>query len=83
MDWKYIVNFYNFSDHEDLIIIAGDFNALPNSDTYNLMINSGYVSSHYNKYGKEPEKTFHNKMDCDTKDDYDEGTFDYILYINY
>jgi hypothetical protein len=64
-----------------MAIIVGDFNAQPNSETYKMIINSGYISCHLHKHGREPEKTFHNKMDCDTKDNDEEGTFDYILYL--
>lgn len=63
-----------------MAIIVGDFNALPYSETYKMIINSGYISCHSVKHGREPEMTFTNKMDCDTRDIDDEGTFDYILY---
>jgi endonuclease/exonuclease/phosphatase family metal-dependent hydrolase len=70
----------NFKDDEDyLTIILGDFNAQPNSDTYNLIQNSGYASSFNLANGEEPIRTFHNKMDAPFKDDDEEGTYDYIL----
>ena len=43
------------------------------------MLNEGYISAHSNIYGKEPEKTFHNKIDAPFKDNDPEGTFDYFL----
>jgi endonuclease/exonuclease/phosphatase family metal-dependent hydrolase len=67
---------------DDLNILVGDFNTLPDTDTYNLVKKFGYTSSYVEKLGREPEKTFHNKMDTPTKDDDPEGTFDYIFYLN-
>ena len=67
------------SSQDDLILIVGDFNTLPDSETYKLIIREGFVSSYFNLYGEEPIRTFHNKMDAPYKDASDEGTFDYIL----
>jgi len=68
---------------DSLTIVVGDYNAVPNSDTYNLMTKFGYISAHADKFGREPEKTFHNKMDCpDTKDDDPDDTFDYVFFLN-
>jgi endonuclease/exonuclease/phosphatase family metal-dependent hydrolase len=69
----------NNSLPNDFNIIVGDFNCQPGSQTYELVNQQGYKSAYVLKHGREPMKTFHNKMDCDTKDDDEEGTFDYIL----
>ena len=65
----------------DFNIILGDFNSEPGSLTYNQIIENGYKSSHYLLYNREPELTFHNRMNAPFKDDSPNGTFDYILYL--
>jgi len=70
------------SNAEDLNIILGDFNCDPNSDTYRLIKQFNYKSCYFERNGKEPENTFHNKMDCPSKDASDEMTCDYIFYLN-
>jgi endonuclease/exonuclease/phosphatase family metal-dependent hydrolase len=67
------------TNNTQLTFIVGDFNATPNSLTYNHIINNGYASLHSKIKGQEPVNTFHNKMDAPFKDDDEPGTFDYIL----
>jgi endonuclease/exonuclease/phosphatase family metal-dependent hydrolase len=67
------------TSEKDLTIIVGDFNTIPNSETYEFIINNNYTSLYKEFHKQEPEKTFHNKMDAPFKDDDPEGTFDYIL----
>jgi len=67
------------SNQDDLTILVGDFNTLPYSSSYNLIIENGFFSSFSKLNGKEPQKTFHNKLEAPFKDASDEGTFDYIL----
>lgn len=70
----------HFSNERDITILLGDFNALPNSNTYKYIVeDNDFISCHNYIYSKEPEKTFHNKMDAPYKDDAEETTFDYIL----
>lgn len=64
---------------EEVNVIVGDFNATPESETYNLITKNGYTSLFSKFNGVEPEKTFHNKMDAPFKDTDPDGTFDYIL----
>ena len=67
------------TNSDDFVIILGDFNTLPISQTYQLIINNNFLSvfSHFNKI--EPLLTFHSKMNADTKDSGLEGTYDYIF----
>lgn len=67
------------TSEEDLTIIVGDFNALPESETYKFVLKSNYISLHRELHRNEPEITFHNSMDAPFKDDDPNGTFDYIL----
>jgi endonuclease/exonuclease/phosphatase family metal-dependent hydrolase len=77
---KYLLKWIDINTSKDsFTLILGDFNFLPSSDSYNFMLNEGYISAHSNIYGKEPEKTFHNKIDAPFKDNDPEGTFDYFL----
>ena len=69
----------NNTTENDLTIIVGDFNTLPDTATYKRVIESGFVSLHKEHHFNEPEKTFHTKMEAPFKDDDPEGTFDYIL----
>ena len=64
---------------DDLTVIVGDFNATPGSETYNAILEDGFVSLYKELYGNEPEFTFHTNMDAPFKDTDPEGTFDYIL----
>ena len=70
------------SDNIDLIILNGDFNCLPDSLTYKLIVNSGFTSSFKFFSLKEPEETFHNKMIAEFKDNDPCGTYDYIFFKN-
>jgi endonuclease/exonuclease/phosphatase family metal-dependent hydrolase len=36
---------------KDLVIIVGDFNAKPDSETYRFMVKAGYTSSHFHVHG--------------------------------
>jgi endonuclease/exonuclease/phosphatase family metal-dependent hydrolase len=77
---KSILKWIEFNTtNEELTFLGGDFNTLPNSETYNLITKSGYASIHHKIVGTEPELTFHNKMDAPFKDDSEPGTFDYIF----
>jgi endonuclease/exonuclease/phosphatase family metal-dependent hydrolase len=67
------------TEEEDLTLLLGDFNTLPNSETYNFIISEGYLSSYKQVHKNEPDHTFHNRMDAPHKDNSDNGTFDYIL----
>jgi len=67
------------TNEEDFTVILGDFNTLPNSSTYELLINKKFKSAHHLCYGEEPIKTFHTDMMAPYKDTGTEGTYDYIL----
>jgi len=67
------------SKETDFVFVVGDFNALPEELTYKYFQTNGFFSVHKEFYGREPEKTFHNKMEAPFKDCDPEGTFDYIL----
>jgi endonuclease/exonuclease/phosphatase family metal-dependent hydrolase len=67
------------TEEEDLTFLLGDFNTLPNSDTYNFILSEGYLSSYKEINKNEPDYTFHNRMDAPYKDESENGTFDYIL----
>jgi endonuclease/exonuclease/phosphatase family metal-dependent hydrolase len=69
----------SLNSENNIVIFVGDFNALPNSESYNMIINNGFLSLFKEFHGKEPEKTFHNKMEAPFKDNDPEGCFDYIL----
>ncbi len=43
---------------DDILILMGDFNAEPDSKTYEEIIKSGFKSSYYVVNGEEPDKTF-------------------------
>jgi len=43
---------------KDLLVITGDFNALPDSKTYALMKDYGFTSCHQKANGCEPTHTF-------------------------
>lgn len=64
---------------DDLTIIIGDYNAEPNSKTYDMIVKRGYVSSHLKVHDCEPINTFHNRIEAPYKDASPDGTFDYIL----
>ncbi len=67
------------ADKVDIVVVVGDFNALPYGLAYNCFLENEFVSVHKQFYGCEPEKTFHSKMDAPFKDTDPEGTYDYIL----
>lgn len=69
----------HLSKETDIVFVVGDFNALPEELTYQYFQSNGFFSAHKQFYGREPEKTFHNKMEAPFKDCDPEGTFDYIL----
>ena len=46
------------TDPEDIVIITGDFNAIPTSSTYALITEDGFKSAHHEVHSKEPEYTF-------------------------
>lgn len=63
----------------DLIVIAGDFNANPDSGTYKLFESNGYKSVHKVVHGKEPNLTFPTGLKAPWMDEDPAGTFDYIF----
>jgi endonuclease/exonuclease/phosphatase family metal-dependent hydrolase len=69
---------YN-SKSDDLTIMLGDFNAEPDSKTYQTISEKGYVSSHMKVHSCEPINTFHNRIEAPYKDASPDGTFDYIF----
>ena len=80
---KIICKWISFeTDKDDIIIVVGDFNALPFGLAYNYFLENEFVSVHKEFHGCEPQKTFHNKIDAPFKDTDPEGTFDFILYFD-
>lgn len=69
---------YN-TKQDDLTIMLGDFNAEPDSKTYQTILEKGYVSSHMKVHSCEPINTFHNRIEAPYKDASPDGTFDYIF----
>jgi len=68
------------SDTASNIIIAGDFNATPDSATYKLLESKGFKSTHKIVKGEEPTKTFPTGLQAPFMDTDPEGTFDYVWY---
>jgi endonuclease/exonuclease/phosphatase family metal-dependent hydrolase len=64
---------------DDLTIMLGDFNAEPETKTYQTILDKGYVSSHLRVHNCEPINTFHNRIEAPYKDASADGTFDYIF----
>ena len=58
----------------------GDFNAVPETPTYNTIIESGYTSSYKKVHGQNPEATFPTGLQAEFVDRSDPGCFDYIFY---
>ena len=63
----------------DIIMIAGDFNANPDSETYKHIIQGGYVSAYREFHGEEPEITFPTGLTAEWMDTDPPGTFDFIF----
>ena len=63
----------------DLICIAGDFNSLPSSETYQAMISRGYTSCFKETHGSEPEYTFPSGIDAPFLRQGPPGCLDYIF----
>lgn len=61
------------------MVIVGDFNAKPDSETYKFMLRKGYTSSHQQIHGKEPGHTFPTGLKAEFMDMDPPGTFDYIF----
>lgn len=57
----------------------GDFNAKPDSQTYKLFSDNGYVSCFKQINGAEPERTFPTGLQAKFMDMDPPGTFDYIF----
>ena len=68
-----------FVNENDILFIIGDFNTLPDTITYNYLINSGFKSLYKEKHNKEPNVTFHTQIDAPFKCLGLEGAYDYIL----
>jgi endonuclease/exonuclease/phosphatase family metal-dependent hydrolase len=78
---KHILKWVAFNtNEEDFTVILGDFNTLPNSSSYEVLINQKFKSLYSLCYRKEPIKTFHSSMEAPHKDKGTEGTYDYKLY---
>ena len=62
------------------IVFVGDFNAQPDSKTYQHFIDSGYLSAFKQINGKEPDTTFPTGLQAEFMDTDPAATFDYIFY---
>ena len=63
---------------KDLLVITGDFNALPDSKTYALMRDCGFTSCHQKANGCEPTHTFPTGLQAQWMDTDPPLTTDYI-----
>lgn len=69
------------SKPEDLVIMIGDFNALPDGDCVTWILNEGGFTSSYKEYhGSEPEKTYNTGLISPYMDTDPPCTVDYIFY---
>lgn len=68
-----------FTKDDDITFLVGDFNNTPFSEIYNTIIDNKFNSCYYMVHNKEPENTFHGKMQSHFKDHNDPETYDYIL----
>lgn len=65
---------------EDLVIITGDYNASPESETYKHLISEGFTSSYAFINGREPEKTFPTGLIAPHMDTDPALTVDFIFF---
>ena len=63
---------------KDLLVITGDFNAEPDSQTYALLRERGFTSCHMHCNGKEPAQTFPTGLQAEFMDTDPALTTDYI-----
>ena len=75
----WIENQPDYNRETDLIVIAGDFNATPESQTYAIFAQFGYTSCHKHIHGKEPEKTFPTGLKAEFMDTDPALTCDFIF----
>ncbi len=75
----WIENQPDYDASHTLVIIMGDFNAKPDSKTYQLFLDSGYTSCHKHVAGSEPTHTFPTGLQAQFMDMDPPGTFDYIF----
>ena len=75
----WIENQPDYDSSNTLVIILGDFNAKPDSKTYQLFLSSGYTSCHLSANGSEPTHTFPTGLKAEFMDMDPPGTFDYIF----
>jgi endonuclease/exonuclease/phosphatase family metal-dependent hydrolase len=69
------------SKPEDVVIMMGDFNALPDNDTVNWILGEGGFKSTLREFhGEEPEKTFNTGLVSPYVDEDPPCTVDYIFY---
>ena len=64
-------------------LLAGDFNAAPSGPAYNVILDSGYVSTYKVLHSAEPEYTFPTGLYADTMDTDPKITCDYIFYKSF
>ena len=70
---------YLFPAYKNPIIFVGDFNMCPHeTDNYNMFSKHKFYSSFKKAHGQEPLKTFPTGIKCDTMDEGDDMTLDYI-----
>jgi mRNA deadenylase 3'-5' endonuclease subunit Ccr4 len=83
--FHHLSDFYNQHNDNLPLILAGDFNSLPNSQVYDWILNQGNLFSAYSKYREEGEPAFTNvngvKKEVDGKETASFiGTLDYIFH---
>lgn len=68
-------------DESDIMVMTGDFNAEPSSETYKHIIASGFRSSYQEMHqGQEPEKTFPTGLQAPFMDTDPAICVDFIFY---
>ena len=69
------------SKPDDIVIIMGDFNAIPENETVSWILSEGGFKSAYKEFhGLEPEKTYNTGLISPYMDPDPPCTVDYIFY---
>ena len=63
----------------DVVVVTGDFNALPDEASCAVMREAGFQSAHRAVHGVEPARTWPSGIQAETMDlDGDRGCLDYV-----
>ena len=64
----------------DKVFAVGDFNSEPDSTTYRLMKEAGFLSAYEQIHGQEPVETFRSCIEAPFADPDPNACFDYVFF---